>query len=765
MTSLQTTPPPTRHDPAQNLRRATVAGSVLLVFAVIMISVWSVRQAGQQLLTRDLAAAEAIAEIVDGLPTDDRSAAVARLGDHGIVALLTPDDRAIPSDLGTGEDGPLWRRWTGLVVRTSKVRDTFQTRDPDGRQWSHVTAPTDDGGRILIQRPSDDGAVISDVVLRGFLGGGGGIVVLFAALWAASRRGFLDPLDRTIEASEDLRWRGRLRPAERERLGDLGRRSDQVGRLSNSLLAVDDDIARNVLQLSTLLETSRSVAGSLEPDEVFNNILLQMRRLFDTEHCAVLHLDTRANLFVIRASLGLSEEFVSELRVAPTTPDSPAMRALRAGQPVQISDMLNDRSYARLRSRAGRAGFRSLLAIPLVTSVAPPAVLLVYKREPYRYSYSELELASSFVGFASMAMENASLYARIDERLQEQTRRLEAIVESLDDGLILADPDGTIAYHNPAAADLLGLDPSELTGARADEVLHRLGQRLEPSDDEERSTAPVVISRGQGRDYREISLRRFTVTDEHGAPLGQGQLWQDVTEDRAVERMKSALLATVSHELRAPLANITGYVSTLLADDVHWEAGDQLEFLTTIKDETDRLMQLVSDVLDVSRIEAGMVTLTREPVLPRGLLDRISETLPPQGQDRIDVRCPRDLPAVDIDRARIEIVARNLIDNALKFSPPDSPVEVSADVVDDAFILTVRDHGPGIPEELKDRVFDSFVRGDEGLTRQAGGFGLGLAICRGFVEAHGGHLTLWSAEPGARFRVVLPLQRTREEDQ
>lgn len=741
-----------------------IVAAVVIAVAVVSVATWSVQRSGEQLVTRDLAAAQAIAQIVDGLPAGDRSAAVARLGDQGSVALLTADDTAIPPDLGTGEDDPLWRRWTGLVIRTSKVRDSFQTRDPDGRQWSHVTAPTADGGRILIQRPADDGAVVSDVVLRGFLGAGGGILLLLVGLWAATRHGFLAPLDRTIEASEDLRWRGRLRPDERDQLHGLANRSDQVGQLSSSLLAIDEDVARNVLQLSTLLETSRSVAGSLEPDEVLDSILVQMQRLFDTDHCAVLHLDTRANLFVIRASLGLSDRFVGELRVAPTTPDSPAMRALRSGQPVQISDTASDRSYARLRSRADREGFRSLLAIPLVTSVAPPAVLLVYKREPYRYSHSELELASSFVGFASMAMENASLYARIDERLQEQTRRLEAIVESLDDGLILADLDGTIAYHNPAAAELLDRDTDGLTGTPAEEALERLGARVDVGDAEERASGPSVIATGHGRDHRELRVRRFTVTDDHGEPLGQGQLWQDVTEDRAVERMKSALLATVSHELSQPLANITGSVSTLLADDVRWTPEDQRDFLTTIKGETDRLMRLVRDVLDVSRIEAGMVTLDREPVLPRTLVERVVETLPPEARGRIVLHGPSELPTVYVDRARIDIVIRNLVDNALKFSPPGSPVELTLEVSSTAFEITVRDHGPGVPEDLGDRVFDSFVRGDEGLTREAGGFGLGLAICRGFVEAHGGHLSLASAHPGAIAHVMLPRGVTREEE-
>jgi signal transduction histidine kinase len=742
-------------DPAQTLRRIVTAAVVVLLLLSAAAATWSVRRSTSQLGARELETAERLARIADRLPAGGRaSALVDPAGDDG-VALLTEDGRMVPADLGAGQDGPLWRRWTGLVARTSRVATQFRTRDPDGTVWRHVSVPTADGGRVLLSQRGPDGTAVQTSVLRGFALVGAATLLLGSLLWLAVRRGFLAPLDRLIEASEDLRWRGRVPGPPRTGLDETARRTDPVGRLAASLMAVEDHITRNFLELSTLLETNRIVAGSLDVQQVFDNILHQIQRLFGVDRCAVLSLDGRANVFVIRASRGLSERFVRELRISPTAPDSPAMRALRSGSPVQISDTTRDHSYAEFRDRSDREGFGSVLAIPLSTSVAPPAVLLVYKSVPHRYSHSELELAASFVGFASLAMENAALYSQIDEQLRAQTSRLEAIVESLDDGLVLTDPDGVITYHNPAAAALAGLDTRSLVGVPVAALLGPI-PGVAPPGEELPATAPVVrAEKGKGRP-RDLRIRSFVVTDPNGGRLGRGQLWQDISEERAVERMKSALLATVSHELRAPLANIKGYATTLLADDVAWTVGDQREFLTTISSETDRLVELVRNVLDVSRIEAGMVTLTLERVPPAELLDRVAASFAPSQRTRIRVVADPSLPAVELDRARIEICVRNLIDNALKFSPVGTPIDVQVHLADDGVVFGVRDRGPGVAPELRDRVFDSFVRGDDSLTREVGGFGLGLAICRGFVEVHDGRIWMEDADSGTLIRFSVP---------
>lgn len=578
------------------------------------------------------------------------------------------------------------------------------------------------------------------------------------------------PMDALIEAGRDLRIRGAVHHADRRRLATLARRRDRTGELARTLVAVEEEINRRFVELSTLLETARRVASSLDVGAVFATMLAQIRSLFDVDACAIITLDERAGEFRIRASLGLPDEYVREVRIAPSSPNSPSMRALRNGTPVQVVDTLDDLAYGAIRNRVLPDLFRSRLSIPLTTIVAPPAVLLLYKSGPYRYSFAEMELASTFAAHASVAMENAALHARTDERLHEQTSRLEAIVESLADGLVLEDPAGRVLVCNRTAARMVGLDPEEARARPAGELLATLVDRAVDRAAADRELAAAHDGTGTGRaDLRvrgeagrdqDLRLHVFDVTDATGARLGRGHLWQDISDDKALDRMKSALVGTVSHELRSPLALIKGYASTLLADDVSWAPDDQREFLETISTETDRLTRLVQDLLDVSRIEAGALEIACEPQPVNEILHRAVGGFPLAVRARVRLALATGLPLVDVDASRVETVVRNLLDNAVKYGPDDRPIEVTTRLDDGRVVVSVRDHGPGVSPELGDRVFDRFVRADNRLARQVGGVGIGLAICRGFVEAHGGRLWMEPAQPGTTFTFSLPAAAT-----
>ena len=220
--------------------------------------------------------------------------------------------------------------------------------------------------------------------------------------------------------------------------------------------------------------------------------------------------------------------------------------------------------------------------------------------------------------------------------------------------------------------------------------------------------------------------------------------------------LASCLLAMASHELKAPLANIKGYVSTLLADDVEWEPADRRAFLQIIESETDRLSCLVAGVLEVSRIESGALVVERAPAAVPDLVEGALAGLPPEDRVRLRLDLPSAARRIDVDRASVETVLRNLVDNALKFSEGASPVDVTARWAPEDLRITVRDRGAGVPEELRGRLFEPFVR-DDRAARSTGGFGLGLAICRSLAEAHGGRVTSRPERPGTSFELVLPV--------
>lgn len=595
------------------------------------------------------------------------------------------------------------------------------------------------------------------------IGCAAGLVAL-ALLRAALLRLYTRPLDRLIAVSGRLRFA--RHSEERDQAVQLSRRHDRLGELARTLVDMADDSRRRVVELSTLLETGRKVASSLKLDEVFDNVLGQLETVFGVDACSIITLDQRDGVFLVRASRGLSAELETQ-RIDPGDQHSPSMRALRSNAPVQVADTSTDLAYTiGYRRQSSYHQFRSRLAIPLHTVYAPPAVLLLYKTEPYRYSYRELELASSLAGYASIALENAALHARTDEQLHDQTSRLEAIVESLEDGLVLEDPHGDVLFCNRSAARLAGLSPIETAGRPVDELLALLARRaVEPAA---AAAELAATCNGGDRDSVELTLagdgggidlrvQLFDVTDGSGQRIGRGQLWQDVSEDRSLDRMKSALIATVSHELRSPLALIQGYASTLLADDVSWSADEQLEFLSTIRTESDRLARLVQNLLDLSRIEAGALDVRREPQSINQIVRRAVSAFPAETLDRVSLDLASHLPLVDVDADRVEAVVRNLVDNATKYSPAGSPVDVTTENGDAGVIVRVYDRGAGVPAAVAERIFEPFVRADIRLSRRVPGVGLGLSICRGVVDAHGGEMWMTPEDPGTTFAFSLPL--------
>jgi two-component system sensor histidine kinase KdpD len=227
-----------------------------------------------------------------------------------------------------------------------------------------------------------------------------------------------------------------------------------------------------------------------------------------------------------------------------------------------------------------------------------------------------------------------------------------------------------------------------------------------------------------------------------------------------VGRTRSGFLSAVSHNLRTPLASIKAAVSTLLAPDAHLEGPDERELLETIYSETDRLERLVTKVLNLSRIRAGGLDLEPQPADLAGLAQAAIRRLRPIARShRIRVDVPDDLPEVCLDVTMIEQVFLNLLENSIRFAPPGSEISIAARRTDGQLEVRVADHGPGIPPEQRERVFEEFVRGD--MRRESSGTGLGLAIVRALVSAHDGRV--WCEEtPGGGATVVfrLPLGTT-----
>ncbi len=634
------------------------------------------------------------------------------------------------------------------------------------RLYTYAPIPEIQWG-VIISRPTRSAFATRFFLRQIVIVAVGTFILIGLFFWGALTLRVIIPIERLAPASAAIGMNQPLGPEERALIEKQAKRPDQIGHLTRSILEMEKSIADRLKEQAILLETSTAVVSSLDLQTVLDRILEQASRLLNVRMSAIVVLDEQHGTFRIRASRGLSRQFAEQLTIQPNEPSSATMRALHAGEPIQVSDTETDPSYAPRRLRARAEGYRSLLAVPLNTHHAPPTVLLVFHAKPHVFTYNEIQLLSNFGNQAAMAIENAVLYERSDMRLQEQTRRIEALIQSMQDGLILSDLKGRVVYANRRISELADLTPEDLPGAPIEQALSHIlsrvpeAQRVRQEVDnllDEKSHKGVeftFLSPGYTQYFR---LDKFSVTDAHHVPIGRGLILRDITTDKELDRMKSSLVSTVSHELRTPLAAIKGYASTLLAEDVEWDRAAQREFLTIISDEADRLTNLVNSLLDLSRIEAGSLTLAWEECRLEALIQRAVKEAHLKAGNRLEVHIEADLPKFYADRPRLETVLRNLLENAVKYGGDKAAIQVNVNRQGEQIVFRVSDDGPGIPPEESARIFESFYRIDDSLTRLAGGAGLGLAICQGFVRAHGGEIWVEKQRRGACIAFSIPLR-------
>jgi PAS domain S-box-containing protein len=637
---------------------------------------------------------------------------------------------------------------------------------PDGRQrlYTHAQIPGIDW-QVVVSRPAEAAFATQIILQRVTLIAAGTFLLIGLFFWMTLSWRVIQPVERLAPISEMVGTRQGISSEDRDYLIKQAGRGDQIGDLIRSIMKMGASIEARMKEQNTLLETSAAVISSLDLQTVLNQILEQMGRLLAIQMYAIIQLDDRAGSFRIRASRGLSRQFTENLSILPTEPDSVTMRALNSRHPVQVSDTETDPSYAVRRMRARAEGYRAILAVPLHTQHAPPTALVVFHPTPHVFTENEIQLLVNFANHAAMAIENAILFERSDMQLEEQTRRLESLVQSLHDGLILSNLQGKTIYANRRVGAMANLSAQGLAGVPVDQILERV---LSRSDDGERARKAVQRMYEQGDEHNAeitildegrtvyLRLETFAVTDSHGDLIGRGLLLHDITADRELDRMRASLVSTVSHELRTPLASIKGYASTLLADDVQWDRESQNEFLKIISDESDRLGELVNNILDLSRLDAGVLRLERVECNITETFQRAAKSVHLDGS-RVDIMVEAELPPLYADPIRLETILRNLFENAVKYGGENVSIRMEVRQQEGNILFRILDDGPGIPPEENVRIFESFYRVDDSLARLTGGAGLGLAICQGLVHAHGGRIWVEPQEKGACITFSIPL--------
>jgi PAS domain S-box-containing protein len=518
-----------------------------------------------------------------------------------------------------------------------------------------------------------------------------------------------------------------------------------------------NETRQRLSEVSELYTLANEIAANLDLNDVLDAIVQAIRRALGCRGCCIFLLDEASQMLEIKAASGLKPQWrdAARLRLG----EGIAGRAAAEASPVYLADTLQDPDYIFFDREV-----RSLLAVPLQAKGRVIGVINVDERMPDAFGPDQERLLTIAAAQAAIAIENARLFS---EMLSEK-RRTDAIIRYMADGLLMLDRHGVVVSCNPALATMLGMRRQDILGQQAvtPEADPRLRAICEPATVKERTgvlaheveIAPT-ISGGDALPPRRLRIFSTTVNDETGRRIGEVRVVHDVTKERELEEMKDEFFSTISHELRTPLFSIQGFVRLILDGDVP-DAGTQREFLVIIGRQAEQLTQLVTNLLNMSRLESGKLEMHRESVQ---LLDVLQQTLSKlqsiaQAKDiALEADFPARLPTITGDQSWLEQVATNLVANAIKFTPEGGRVRVSAQDSNGEALVEVSDTGIGIPADALDRIFDKYYRVSDESGQRPEGTGLGLHIARQIVELHGGRI--WAESElgqGSTFRFTLP---------
>lgn len=534
-------------------------------------------------------------------------------------------------------------------------------------------------------------------------------------------------------------------------------------------------------QADMLLQISAELTTTLDLDRVLNRGLELARELTGAERGSILVTSPQTEQLMVRASFGSPE---------PVQPggrrSSGAAGAGLAGwvmahrQAVVVDDLQSDERWVSPGPET--VGLQSALAVPLVTAEQARGALILLSQARGAFQSQHVRLASAIAHQIASAVNNAELYDLIRdqaERLgsmvrsqQVEASQSQAILNAIADGVIVTDAQHKIVLFNPAAERILALDRSEALGRPLIDFIGVFGAAGARWAEAMRTWAHQPPASATGASFQErIDLDTGRVISVSPAAvvlgddfLGTVTIIRDITREVEVDRLKSEFVATVSHELRTPMTSIKGFVDLLLMGASGELNEEQRHFLEIVRKNTERLEVLVTDLLDISRIEAGKVGLEFEGVDLSAVLEEQESFLEHLMRSHekpmnLSLTIEDDLPQVWADPVRVRQILANLLENAFQYTPAGGQIDLRASSTEGVVQLEVSDNGIGIPLAEQERIFERFFRGESALNLGVPGTGLGLSIVLNLVEMQGGRLWVSSEGvpgKGTTFTVTLP---------
>lgn len=510
-----------------------------------------------------------------------------------------------------------------------------------------------------------------------------------------------------------------------------------------------------IQQRDYFLELARALTQELDVDTLLERTLhISIEML--AGHAGLIALRSESGVWHIRVSHGLPQAFLKYLEPylaeIPHAPNDPENLELPG-----INHLLKE------LTRSASLGLLTSVGLPLIARKTVVGVIFIFRNYLAVFSANDRKLLAGFANQAAIAVQNAQLFTAVSEEKQ----RISALLDSAADGILILAPNHLIQHCNPALARILNTNSEEVVGKTHEEIIRWTkpphGLTLEQA---EAGGWPLTP---HAQLYIEGDLQR--TPDLPGLPVGityapllveEGFLVniiatvRDITRFREADEMKSTFISIISHELKTPVALIKGYVGTLRREDADWQQEVVQDALGVIEDEADHLTEMIENLLDASRLQAGGMNIKRSDLFLPDLAQQIAERMKTQtSQHHVVVDFPDDFPIILADAQRIQQVLTNLISNAIKYAPAGEII-VRGQIHPHDVVICVSDQGPGIASEDIPHIFDRFYRGPD-MAKHTKGAGLGLFLTRAIIEAHEGRIWVdTEARQGGRICFCLP---------
>lgn len=550
---------------------------------------------------------------------------------------------------------------------------------------------------------------------------------------------------------------------------DLERYKIVVAELQRKIKAMEAQLST----ATTMAEMPQVIVTKPKLHETLQRFVRKVAMITQAEKCVImLYSPEDGELTVLPPALGLNAEQAKFFRVKGTQGITGLV--FREGVPLVFNDAVRDERT--IKDYVAFLNVRNGVCVPLVVKKRDEedqvveqrtiGVMHVFnKRFGQDFNEEDVRLLSMLGEQGGSIISNAQLYIKLSEEKEE----LEDTLQSLKVAVVAVSRDGEVRLLNEAAARMLNRDPGEVMGKPYAEALDQDGVISlvrEALQAEEEIAKEIPL--GDSEDPRIYQAQASLMRSDNGNLQNIVAIFNDITEIRNVERMKTAFVSTVSHELRTPLTSIKGFIATLLEDEEgYFDDETRREFYQIIDQQCDRLTRLISDLLNISRIESGRsLELHLAPVNVRDVCHRIiSAQQSYSDKHQIVCEMPEDFPEIVCDQDKLEQMLDNLLGNAIKYSPEGGEIKVAGTEEGDFIRLDVIDHGLGVPERHREMIFERFHMVDDDVDhRSVKGTGIGLYLVRALAQAHlaadGEKGDVWLArsvvDEGSTFSVRLP---------